>query len=51
MFVLTVILTLTWQFAQFVLLLQTLVLFALAATNLVDKHKVTDSTRISLYFK
>ncbi len=39
-FVLTTLLTITWQFAQFVLLLQTLVLFGLALIKILDKDKV-----------
>ena len=37
---LTAMYTLTWQFAQFVTLLQSLVLFSLAALSLINKDKV-----------
>ena len=39
-FVLTFLLTITWQFAQFVLLLETLVLLAFGLIGLLDKDKV-----------
>ena len=38
--VLTTLYTLTWQFAQFVSLLQACVLFSLAALHMVNKEKV-----------
>ena len=37
---LTALYTLTWQFAQFVTLLQSFVLFSLAAVSLINKDKV-----------
>ena len=39
-FALTFLLTITWQFAQFVLFLQALVIFGLALIGVLDKGKV-----------
>ena len=39
-YVLSFCLAITWQFAQFVLLLQSLVLFTMATMKVVDKDKV-----------
>ena len=42
-----VVYTLTWQFAQFVSLLQALILFILATLGLIDRDKVSFITSSS----
>ena len=39
-FTLTFLLTITWQFAQFVLFLQALIIFGLSLIGILDKDKV-----------
>ena len=40
--------TITWQFAQFVLLIQALVLFCLATVGLLDRDRVLSNILLSL---
>ena len=47
-YVLSFLLAITWQFAQFVLLLQSLVLFALGIVRIVDKDKVDILKKIQI---
>ena len=42
-FALTFLLTITWQFAQFVLFLQALIIFGLSLIGILDKDKVRRS--------
>ena len=40
-FALTFLLTITWQFAQFALFLQTLIIFGVSLIGILDKDKVS----------